>query len=369
MILFSQQNKLSSTFLLISIVLAVFISLGIEENWVAQHHHYDIFSLLPALLTLLLCATSKNPLFSLLGGVIVGSVLLGGVLETSQLVFNHVAEQGGVGLLLVYVLLLGGLLGVWAKTGAAEAFATYLTQHFVKGPRSAKMMTWLLGIFFFQGGTLSTVLVGSSMRPVADKAKVSHEEMSYIVDSTASPIAAIIAFNAWPVYVQALIFVPGVSFLATESDRIAFFFASIPFSFYAFLAVLGTLLLSLNITLFSGKLIKKARLRALNTGMLDDVNAKPLNTNALTSTVKYLPYNAHPLEFVLPIVILIGVAVLTLLFIGQPKVEWAFGSALVFSALVALCKKMPLKCILLGVINGFSGVFRVLVILLSLIHI
>ena len=120
------------------------------------------------------------------------------------------------------------------KTGAAQAFAQIMTDKFVKGQRSAKVVSWLLGILFFQGGTMSTVLVGTTVRPLADKAKVSHEEMSYIVDSTASPIAAVLAFNAWPAYVQALIFVPGVSFLATESDRIAFFLAVFRLAFMAF---------------------------------------------------------------------------------------------------------------------------------------
>ena len=89
----------------------------------------------------------------------------------------------------------------------------------------------MLGVIFFQGGTVSTVLVGTTVKPLADKNNISHEELAYIVDSTASPIASVIAFNAWPAYIQALIFVPGVAFLGTEADRISFFFSSIPFSF------------------------------------------------------------------------------------------------------------------------------------------
>ena len=143
-------------------------------------------------------------------------------------------------------------MGIWSRTGAAQAFAEFMTKHFVRGPRSAKFVSWLMGVLFFQGGTISVVLVGTIVKPVADLEKVSHEELAYIVDSTASPIASVLAFNAWPVYVQAFIFVPGVTFLATEADRISFFFRSVPFSFYGIFAVLGTLLLSLGITKFSG---------------------------------------------------------------------------------------------------------------------
>lgn len=56
------------------------------------------------------------------------------------------------------------------------------------------------------------VLVGTIVKPVADLEKVSHEELSWIVDFTASPIASVLAFNAWPVYVQALPLFPGSLF-------------------------------------------------------------------------------------------------------------------------------------------------------------
>ena len=88
---------------------------------------------------------------------------------------------------------------------------------------------------------MSAVLTGTTAKPITDRMGVSHEELAYIVDSTASPLASQLGFNAWPAYLQGLIYVTGVSWLATESDRIAFFFKSIPFSFYAWLVLLGSL--------------------------------------------------------------------------------------------------------------------------------
>jgi hypothetical protein len=219
--------------------------------------HFGFWSLLPAFVAIALCLLTREPITALFGGIVVGAFMLDKFDITDQVLVPNMATHSAAAILLLYLWLLGGLIGIWSKTGAAYAFAQMMTKHFVKGPRSAKIVTWLLGIIFFQGGTVSTVLVGTTVRPFADKAKVSHEEMSYIVDSTASPIALVLAFNAWPIYVQALIFVPGVAFLATEADRIAFFFNSIPFSFYAILAVTGTLLLSLNIMIFSGKGLRK----------------------------------------------------------------------------------------------------------------
>ena len=347
---------------------------AISEQWVRDDSgqlkllkpafHYGLWSLLPAFVTIALCLLTREPLTALLSGIVTGALILGQYDLIDKVIIPTIATEGTAALLVLYLWLLGGLLGIWSKTGAAQAFALFMTRHFVKGQRSAKLVSWFLGVLFFQGGTMSTVLVGTTVRPLADKAKVSHEEMSYIVDSTASPIASVLAFNAWPAYVQALIFIPGVSFLATEADRIAFFFASIPFSFYGILAVTGTLLLSLNITRFSGARIRQARQRALTTGQLDADGAQPLSAKELQSSDVPKGYRSHVLEFVLPLATLIGIAVATFIVLGSPKVNWAFGVALLLSAFIALGKGMSLTDLIDGFGNGLKGVVLASIILM-----
>jgi len=346
---------------------------ALSQQWVEQDgqikmlkpaFHFGFWSLLPALLTVALCLITREPLTALFSGILTGALMLGQYDITDTVIIPNLAKEGTAGLLLLYLWLLGGLLGIWSKTGAAQAFADFMTRKFVKGQRSAKLVSWMLGVLFFQGGTMSTVLVGTTVRPLADKAKVSHEEMSYIVDSTASPIASVLAFNAWPAYVQALIFVPGVTFLATEADRISFFFSSIPFSFYGVLAVIGTLLLSLNITTFAGKRIREAHIRANTTGQLDAPGAQPLSAKELQSHDVPEGYKPHVLEFVIPLVTLISVAVFTFIFLGSPKVNWAFGAALVLAFTIALFKGMSLMNVIDGFGNGLKGVVLASVILM-----
>jgi Na+/H+ antiporter NhaC len=331
--------------------------------------HFGLWSLLPAFTAILLCLLTKEPITALFGGIVVGAFMLGRFDITDKVLVPTLATNSAAAILLLYLWLLGGLIGIWSKTGAAFAFAQTMTKHFVKGARSAKLVSWLLGIIFFQGGTVSTVLVGTTVRPLADKAKVSHEEMSYIVDSTASPIALVLAFNAWPIYVQALIFVPGVTFLATEADRLAFFFASIPFSFYSILAVTGTLLLSLNITRFSGKGIRNAQKRAITTGELDSPTARPLSAPELQKNNVPEGYKPHFLEFVLPLLTLIFIAVSSFIFLGSPKVNWAFGAALMLSVIIALLKGMSLNDLLDGFGQGLKSVVVASVILMLAITI
>ncbi|MDF1859464.1 MAG: Na+/H+ antiporter NhaC family protein [Verrucomicrobiales bacterium] len=318
--------------------------------------HFGVWSLLPALVAIALCLVTKEALTALLSGVVVGAFMLGRFDITDAVLLPSLGSKSAAAIILLYLWLLGGLMGIWSRTGAAQAFAEYMTKHFVRGPKSAKFVSWLMGVIFFQGGTVSVVLVGTIVKPVADLEKVSHEELSYIVDSTASPIASVLAFNAWPVYVQAFIFVPGVAFLATEADRIAFFFSSVPFSFYGILAVLGTLLLSLGITRFAGPGIRAAHERAKTTGQLDAPDARPMNAKELHVSQVPPGYKTHVLEFFIPLLLLIGTAVGTFIYMGSPKVNWAFGIALLVSVLVALIKGMKLGDVIEGIGDGLKGV-------------
>ena len=332
-------------------------------------HHWGFWSLLPAVVAVLLCWLTREPVPSLLGGIVAGALLLTRYDFTGDVLIPSLASTNAAGVLLLYLWLLGGLMGIWSRTGAAQAFAEFMTVRFVRGPRSAKLVSWMLGVVFFQGGTVSTVLVGTTVKPIADKEKVSHEELAYIVDSTASPIASQLAFNAWPGYIQAFIFVSGVSFLATESDRLGFFFQSVPFCFYAIFAVLGTFLLSIEKPYFLGGRLRAAMERSRQTGQLDAEGAAPLSAKELQGSNVPEGYKPHILEFFLPLGSLIAIAVGTFIASGSPNVQWAFGFALLLAASMALAKGMSLKDLVSGFHDGLKGVVLGSVILLLAITI
>lgn len=353
----------------------------IKEQWVVSNenpdkpylmkadYHFGLWSLLPAFLAIALCLITREPLLALFSGIVAGGFMLGKFDISSDVLIPNMATTDAASILILYLWLLGGLMGVWGKTGAAQAFAELMSRKFVKGPKSAKVITWMLGVLFFQGGTMSTVLVGTTVKPMADKAKVSHEELSYVVDSTASPIAAVVAFNAWPAYIQAFLYVPGVAFLATEADRLSFFFSSIPFSFYGIFAVIGTLLLSLEFTRFSGAPMRKAIARARSTGQLDAPDAAPISAKELHQVSTPANYRPHWMEFSLPLVSLIMVAVLTFVATGSPQIHWAFGSALFLAIAIAMFKGMSLRDMLDGLGTGWKGVVIASIILMLAITI
>ena len=327
-----------------------------------RHWHY--WSLLPAFIAVLLCWLTREPVTALLGGIICGALLMQQYDITDAVIIRRLANPDAAGVLLLYLWLLGGLMGIWSRTGAARAFAELMTRHFVRGPRTAKLAAWILGVIFFQGGSISCVLTGTTVKPFADKEKVSHEELSYIVDATGSPVASQLAFNAWPGYVQALIFVAGVPFLATESQRIAFYFKSVPLSLYANLALFLTLLLCFDKSPFIGRRLRTARQRARTTGQMDAPDAEPLSAKELQTDTVPQGYHPHVIDFFVPLLALIAIAVGTFIASGSPQVRWAFAVAIVLAMLLALFRGMSLRQVMDGFLNGLKGVVLASLILL-----
>lgn len=331
--------------------------------------NWGCWSFLPAAIAIALCWITREPLSSLLAGIVVGAILVGKPNFLDAILIPSVGTPAAATILILYLWLLGGLMGIWAKTGASRAFADFMTKHFVRGPRTAKLVAWALGVIFFQGGTISSVLVGTTVRPLADRERVSHEELSLIVDATSSPIAVLLAFNAWPVYVQSFIGVAGVSYLATENDRIGFFFKSIPYSFYAILTVCFTFLLSIDKFPLMPKKLLAARKRALELGQLNAPGAEPLATGELSEVSVSAGYRPHVLDFLLPLFTLLGIAIGTYVKMGSPQVLWAFGAALLLATVIAGIKGMDFREITLSIIEGQKSVVLGSVILLLAITI
>lgn len=332
--------------------------------------HWRYWSLLPALLAVALCFITREPVTALTGGILAGALLMSKYDITGEVLIPAIGTKNGAGILILYLWFLGGIMGIWSRNGAALAFAELMTRKFVRGPVSARLVAWGLGVLFFQGGTLSTVLVGTTVRPVADKEKISHEELSYIVDSTASPIAVLLPFNAWPLYVQSLIFIAGVGFLATDASRTSFFYEAIPLYFYAFFAVLFTFLLCFDKLPFISPAFRRAIQRSRETGQLDRPGAQPLLARELESANPPANYRPSVWEFFIPLGLIIGITVGTYI-AGRyfnagtgAEVHWGFGAALLAAFVITLLRGMTLSETMDGLTSGLKGVVYGSVILL-----
>jgi Na+/H+ antiporter NhaC len=192
---------------------------------------------------------------------------------------------------------------------------------------------------------------------VTDREKVSHEELSYIVDSTSSPIATIIPFNAWPAYIGGIVAIPSLAqFIPNEEVGIQYFLSAIPFNFYAMFAVLFTLLLSLEKLPFANRQMREAMFRAKNTGVLDRPGSRPMLSKEIETTHVPEYYTPAIIDFVLPILTLIGVAIIPWIFTGNLMIFEAFGLSVIAAVVLSKVRGMKLNDIFGGLIDGIKGV-------------
>jgi len=351
------------------------IGVAAAGDFPARNGHFGFWSVLPPAVAIILAFATREVISSLFIGIALGGVISGKLNIVQEYLIPSVGSESYALILLVYLWSLGGLIGLWTRTGGALVFAEWAGRLIVVGPRSAKFFAWLMGIIFHQGGTISTVLTGTTVRPVCDKHRVSHEETSYIVDSTASPAATLIPFNVWPIYVGGLV-VGTAPFLATPAEAIGYFFKALPFNFYAWFAVAFTLLFSLevlpfmpgkrwgNVPLVVGRKMTDAIRRARETGELDRPGSQPLTAEELTVVRVAEGYKSSLIDFFGPMGTLLGVAILPYLYtffiLGSEQPTLLIAEAFVLAVLagigIALWKGMPLKEVITAVVDGCKGV-------------
>lgn len=315
-------------------------------------------SLLPALVTITLAFATRQVLTALFAGVLTGSVVL--ALGTGQLadlnpistfLLPAIGSKGYAQILLIYLWCLGGLIGLWERTGGARYFAETVAARMARDRKSSLTFAWLLGLVFHQGGTVSTVLTASTVKPVADRHRVSHEELSYVVDSTASPVATLLAFNAWPAYVAGLV-VGTIPLFPDENASQAFFWDSIPFNFYAWFAIASTLLLARGALPWMGGAMGRARERALEQGLLDRPGAEPLLIPDVEVHHEAHGYDPSMADFAVPLGVLLGVAIVPALALDQNWINEAFLASVLSAMVVASLRGLPVSQVLSAFISG-----------------
>ncbi|WP_441001506.1 Na+/H+ antiporter NhaC family protein, partial [Fodinibius sp. SL11] len=327
--------------------------------------HYGFWSVLPPLVAIVLAFWTQEVVSSLFVGIVLGGFISGNINIVDAYLIPSIGTENFALILLVYLWSLGGLIGIWTRTGGAERFAEWAGGKMVRGPKSAKFFTWMMGLVFHQGGTISTVLTGATVRPISDEQGVSHEESSYMVDSTASPAATVIPFNVWPIYIGGLV-VGTIPLFETTQDAVAFFFQAIPFNFYGIFALLMTLLFAWELLPWvPGRKMRDAIKRSREEGKLDRDGADPMSSAELTEMDIPEDYNSGLIDFFGPIGTLLGVAiipyVITFYIMGNTEdpmllIAEAFVLAVLAGMFIALAKGMELKTVMDGFVDGCKGV-------------
>jgi tetracycline resistance efflux pump len=195
-----------------------------------------IITLLPALVAIVTAVLTHRPIESLLAGVIAGLLLLSPaqtIPNFSEILLAVVMDET-VAWVIIVCGLIGSLIVLMMRSGAALAFSHALSSR-ARSRRGALLSTWLLGVLIFIDDYLNALSVGSSMRPVTDKQKVSREMLAYVVDSTAAPICMLIPISTWAVFFAGVLEESGV---AADGEGLTLFISAIPYMLYPWFALL-----------------------------------------------------------------------------------------------------------------------------------
>ena len=192
------------------------------------------WSILPPVITIVLALWTKEVYMSLIIGIFSGALLFtgGNILESILTMFTVMSDKVGSNVnILVFLVILGILVAAMSRSGATRAYGEWASKT-IKGQRSARLLTALLGIVIFIDDYFNCLTVGTVMRPVTDKLKVARTKLAYIIDATAAPVCIIAPVSSWAAAVG--------SSLPEDStiDGFSLFLQTIPFNLYAWLTIL-----------------------------------------------------------------------------------------------------------------------------------
>lgn len=157
------------------------------------------WALIPPILAIVISLITKEVNLSLFVGIIVGAFLYtrGNVFATATTIFDIMSNkvQGNMGVL-IFIILLGMIVYLMNLSGATHKY-TQWTSKWLKTKRQSLLATMALGIIIFVDDYFNCLTVGTVMRPITDKQKVSREKLAYIIDSTAAPICIIAPISSW----------------------------------------------------------------------------------------------------------------------------------------------------------------------------
>jgi len=286
-----------------------------------------VLSILPPLFAIGLAIWLRRALVALVAGVWLGALFvhdfspMTALLKTFDTYLPSTLTDSGHAAIVLFTMALGGMVGVIGKSGGTKALVDIMARR-AKSRRSAQLVAWLSGMVVFFDDYANCLLVGNTVRPLADERSISREKLSFLVDSTAAPVATVALVSTWIGYQLGLIGGAGVPLEGNAYDA---FLSMLPYSFYALFALGFVGLIAWSGRDFGPML--KAEKRAIATGDLFRPGSQPLLDKELTELQppegkKLLWQNA-----VLPIGVVVGTVIIGLYFNGRAAVEASEGAA------------------------------------------
>jgi len=290
-------------------------------------------SILPPVVAIILAIRTKQVFVSLFLGIWFGWTILShwnpisGLVRTLDSCVAVFADSGNTKVI-IFSALVGAIITFTQYSGGMDGFVNWVTgKGLVTTRRGAGLLAWAVGMVIFVESSICVLVTGAVARPLFDRLRISREKLAYICDSTSAPKCILIPLNAWGAFIIGLLHEQGLENPVVE------FVASMPFNFYAMIAIIIVL-----VTILTGKDIgpmREAERRTFAEGKLLRDGAEPLISTEVTAVTAKSGVPARMINMLIPIGAMVVMMPIGLLITGNGNLMNGVGSTAVFWAVIS----------------------------------
>ena len=205
-------------------------------------------SIIPPLLAILSALIFREVFSAIFTGILFGAVIIyyykgfsifiaifkGLFAVVDTYVLQSLSDEGHLSII-IFSMLIGAMVSLISRNGGMRGIVNSLSKY-ANSPASGQFFTWLMGVLIFFDDYANTLVVGNTMRPVTDRLKISREKLSYIVDSTAAPVASIAFVTTW-IGAELSYINDGIQKIGLDESPYHVFINSLSYSFYPLLTL------------------------------------------------------------------------------------------------------------------------------------
>ncbi len=297
-------------------------------------------SILPPVVAIILALVFRQVLVALFVSIWLGAFLVGGGGVTSifssffytmnMYIVPAAADEDHMSIMM-FSLLIGGMIGIISANGGTRGIIDLMLR-FVKNRIQGQVMTVLLGFVVFFDDYANTMIVGNTMRPIADKLRITRAKLAYLVDSTAAPVATVAIISTWIGAMIAYIADAEAGIEGFNIPAYSVFLYSLPYNFYAWLTIAFVFMIAVSGRDFGPMLHARITLmKAKHDPSLDKYKVY----HEIARETELSAKRSHWLFALIPILVLVFGTILGLYITGEgTTVMEIVGSANSYAALV-----------------------------------
>lgn len=268
----------------------------------AHRKPYDLRALIPALVAIVLALATRRVFFALSAGLVAGGMcaaenwVSGPVYAVEHYILGSFGSSFHLSVF-VFTFSLVAAVAVATRSGGIAGLLHWLTP-LMHSARTTRIWTFVAGLVIFFDDYANSIIIGTAMRPLCDAYRVSREKLSYLIDSTAAPVAGLSLVSTWIGYEVGLFdqLFASVGYARGGYDV---FMHIIPFRFYCIFTIAFLAINTISGRDFGSML--KAERRALLEGKLLADGARPFLSRSLDSIQPAAGTPLHPWNALVPI--------------------------------------------------------------------